>query len=584
MKKKTQSGTTGIGRFGRTSSLISFGNKRSLINNDSDSGTSNRNRSYSEPWVNSWDFKILRHSSGINFRRDKKTKGDISITNNKTSLGLTDVVKEMKSPQLSKVEVIENLKQENVSSPRIRRHASVLSLQEKPKKNDISLKRLSMKHDNIKRENRRRYDRTSRMSIKTFKIIDKIIQFSIDHCDNSELVDAIVLIERFISPMQIIIEHACRYYIGAEQDKDNTKKLPIIKRGIISLIGKNISIYPYQFISDDGLINIVNNFIDYLQKQGDTTDLEYSYILKTILDKAYSLCHPENNVISINNIMKMAKSSSIKSHLPPHNDKITLPKPLLGKKLIENIISHHKTKEMINILYISPIELARQWTLLDHSLIIKLTPEEIIENVKNPKNSEILSEIADHFNHSTMWVAQQILRVENVKKRASVISYLIEIAEQLLELQNFQGLLAVMMGLSQVSISRLHLTWKKVPSKVMKVFKNLQTLTSPFNNFAEFRKLSENCSPPFIPSASIILKDMMTFIDINGTNFIEKNIIKTDTILLCHKILSKLIQSQVNSYKFYSIPVIQSLLKSGIIWDEDELERQSKLLEPEKEY
>ncbi|XP_031421381.1 rap guanine nucleotide exchange factor 3-like [Clupea harengus] len=70
---------------------------------------------------------------------------------------------------------------------------------------------------------------------------------------------------------------------------------------------------------------------------------------------------------------------------------------------------------------------------------------------------------------------------------------------------------AVMYGLTNSAVSRLHKTWKKVPNKMKKRFRRYEHMLDPFSNHEAMRQVVAKLSPPYIPYLPLILKDL-TFI------------------------------------------------------------------------
>lgn len=190
----------------------------------------------------------------------------------------------------------------------------------------------------------------------------------------------------------------------------------------------------------------------------------------------------------------------------------------------------------------------------------------------------MLTEIADRFNHATCWVATQILRIPNLKKRALAIAHLIALAECLLNLTNLHGFIAVITGLSQHCISRLTLTWKKVDSTAKKTFDALVQLASPIGNFKQLRAIHDTALPPFVPTPAMFLRDLLFVIEGNGGTFVQASVIKTDMIHLARKVLTRVHAAQAVNYRFWGIGSIQELLLSGALPSE-ELEALAEKLE-----
>lgn len=62
------------------------------------------------------------------------------------------------------------------------------------------------------------------------------------------------------------------------------------------------------------------------------------------------------------------------------------------------------------------------------------------------------------------------------------------------------------MGLSNVAVSRLSLTWEKLPSKSRKLFTELEALIDPSRNHRAYRNYVGKLQSPVIPFMPLLLK------------------------------------------------------------------------------
>jgi hypothetical protein len=112
------------------------------------------------------------------------------------------------------------------------------------------------------------------------------------------------------------------------------------------------------------------------------------------------------------------------------------------------------------------LEIARQWTLLDHDLFLQIPLHSLslcqwTEPRYHMKAVEVRKFI-DHFNSQSCWITQSILKETSSQRRAGIISKYIDIAANMDALHNFNGVMAVVTGLQQGCITRLHETQKLI--------------------------------------------------------------------------------------------------------------------------
>jgi hypothetical protein len=76
------------------------------------------------------------------------------------------------------------------------------------------------------------------------------------------------------------------------------------------------------------------------------------------------------------------------------------------------------------------------------------------------------------------------------------------------EYQNLNAFCAIVMGLSNVAVSRLSLTWEKLPSKFRKLYTEFESLIDPSRNHRAYRVSVGKLQPPVVPFMPLLLKDM----------------------------------------------------------------------------
>lgn len=76
------------------------------------------------------------------------------------------------------------------------------------------------------------------------------------------------------------------------------------------------------------------------------------------------------------------------------------------------------------------------------------------------------------------------------------------------EYQNLNAFFAVVMGLSNMAVSRLQQTWEKIPSKFRKLYQEFEALIDPSRNHRAYRVFVGKLQPPLIPFMPLLLKDM----------------------------------------------------------------------------
>ncbi|KAM8979771.1 rap guanine nucleotide exchange factor 3 isoform X1 [Sarcophilus harrisii] len=159
--------------------------------------------------------------------------------------------------------------------------------------------------------------------------------------------------------------------------------------------------------------------------------------------------------------------------------------------------------EMLDLL--SAKDLANQLTDHDWNLF-----KSIHQQLRNATTAN-LERFMRRFNELQYWVATELCLCPVPGLRTQLLRKFIKLASHLKEQKNLNSFFAIMFGLSNSAISRLALTWERLPHKVRKLYSALEQLLDPSWNHRVYRLALTKLSPPIIPFMPLLLKDM-TFI------------------------------------------------------------------------
>ncbi|XP_058461700.1 rap guanine nucleotide exchange factor 4 isoform X3 [Malaya genurostris] len=112
------------------------------------------------------------------------------------------------------------------------------------------------------------------------------------------------------------------------------------------------------------------------------------------------------------------------------------------------------------------------------------------------------------FNEIQYWVVTETVSTANLTKRMALVKKFIKLAAFCKDYQNLNAFFAIVMGLSNMAVSRLTLTWDKLPSKFRKLFTEYEALIDPSRNHRAYRMSVGKLQPPVIPFMPLLLKDM----------------------------------------------------------------------------
>lgn len=121
---------------------------------------------------------------------------------------------------------------------------------------------------------------------------------------------------------------------------------------------------------------------------------------------------------------------------------------------------------------IDSLELARQWTLIDHALFCSIPLYSLLGNGDRsdsytaPRFRQLkvgqVRRFIDRFNATSMWVTRTILQCNTPHEKAQIISKFIQVMSHLADLYNFNGVMAVLTALQQGCIARLKISFDLV--------------------------------------------------------------------------------------------------------------------------
>ncbi|KAI1102031.1 ras GEF [Jackrogersella minutella] len=272
-------------------------------------------------------------------------------------------------------------------------------------------------------------------------------------------------------------------------------------------------------------------------------------------------------------VSSMGKTNtSISQYVPADTP---MPNPILSKSqqgLLNNWKSGGSSPSFLDF---EPLEVARQLTLKQMSIFCSILPEELLGSQWMKKHGESSPNVKAMSSFSTdlsNLVADTILQYPEVKKRAVVIKQWIKIAHQCLELNNYDGLMAIVCSLGNSIISRLRKTWDLVSPRRREMLKSLQAVVDPANNTKVLRGRLQAHVPPCLPFLGMFLTDL-TFVDIGNMatkqlsgadpNDNGLTVINFDKHTRTAKIIGELQRFQI-PYRLAEVPDMQEWIQAQV--------------------
>ncbi|KAM6997657.1 ras guanyl-releasing protein 3 isoform 2-T2 [Tautogolabrus adspersus] len=189
----------------------------------------------------------------------------------------------------------------------------------------------------------------------------------------------------------------------------------------------------------------------------------------------------------------------------------TIPSYDWMRKLTQRKKQAKKGKASLLFDHLEPMELAEHLTFLEFKSIRRISFTDyqsyVIHGclVENPTLERSIA----LFNGVSQWVQLMVLSKLTPQTRADVITKFIHVAQKLLQLQNFNTLMAVVGGLSHSSICRLKETHSYLAPEVVKIWSEMTELVSSNNNYSCYRKAFSERQGFKIPILGVHLKDLI---------------------------------------------------------------------------
>lgn len=121
-----------------------------------------------------------------------------------------------------------------------------------------------------------------------------------------------------------------------------------------------------------------------------------------------------------------------------------------------------------------------------------------------------VNRMINHFNHTAQWVANMILLRDKAKHRAQILEKFMNIALKLRQLNNYNGLAAILAGINGTAIHRLAQTRSLVPAELQKRFARLVILMGTQKSHFAYRLAWENSPLPRIPFIPLHRRDLVS--------------------------------------------------------------------------
>ncbi|KAH8998550.1 ras GEF [Lactarius akahatsu] len=178
-----------------------------------------------------------------------------------------------------------------------------------------------------------------------------------------------------------------------------------------------------------------------------------------------------------------------------------------------------KTSKKLKLLEFDALEVARQLTMIECHLYMKIRPSECLMRSREQRsdNNDNIAAIIVTTNKIAHWVADTVLSKDDSRKRAMIVKQFISVADRCRELKNFSSMIAIVSGLNSPPIRRLKRTWEQITQKFMTMLGACEMTIDSNKNFSNYRSLLQRITPPCVPFIGLYLTTL-TFIQDGAPN------------------------------------------------------------------
>ncbi|EGG18119.1 hypothetical protein DFA_06786 [Cavenderia fasciculata] len=179
------------------------------------------------------------------------------------------------------------------------------------------------------------------------------------------------------------------------------------------------------------------------------------------------------------------------------------PKPILPLKPMDGT--------SISLLDLSTIEVARQMALIDQSLLARISAKELLskkwssQHVGNIETCPNIINMIQVFNNGSQWVASEIVQERSSKQRLKRLKFFLDVARHCFEMNNYNGLMMVVSGLSSSSVGRLKGTWGSLSSRRREQFEEMERFVNMEGEPHVYRAVWQ--TPQFCQEANVDLAE-----------------------------------------------------------------------------
>ena len=239
-----------------------------------------------------------------------------------------------------------------------------------------------------------------------------------------------------------------------------------------------------------------------------------------------------------------------------------------------------------DVFEVPPLEVARQMTLLDFALFVRIPLNELhgrgwLEN-GGASCPRLMAAIA-LFNNFSRALSTAVLASPTVAERAAQVAWWLRVVEALVQLRNYSSAVSLMAGLAASPVHRLRRTWEALRTHhgaEAALHGQLEALTASAANWSGLRSALRSVQPPCVPYMGVYCSDL-TFCDQGNPSRLKPHgLVNWDKARMEAGIIREVNLFQLTAYKLEPVTLVQELLLGLDRRDDDDLYARSLAREP----
>ncbi|KAL0960836.1 hypothetical protein HGRIS_005852 [Hohenbuehelia grisea] len=244
--------------------------------------------------------------------------------------------------------------------------------------------------------------------------------------------------------------------------------------------------------------------------------------------------------------MKMMVSTSLQ----------TAPTPIVPK-----IGSGRKLK----LLDVDPLELARQLTIIECNLYLKIKPMECLVRSRGQKleHNDNIATVIQMSNRIADWVADSILSKDDSRRRAATVKQFISVADRCRTMHNFSTMVAITSGLNTPPIRRLKRTWEQVNHKFTAQLAACEMTIDSTKNFNNYRATMASVTPPCVPFIGVFLTTLQ-FIQDGNPDKLSGSLVNFRKRQKAVEVINDIKRWQAMPFNFTQVPSVMQFVEESL--------------------